>query len=127
MTTTTTTAATTRTATRRTGLGGLLDAIREKRPNAFDHFITAVVAGSGVLVGLQTNATMMDAHAQLLEDLDDLVVAIFTLELLFKVVLEGKRPWRYFLNHRHADDHEPRLLDIDRIDFWHVFDFTIVV
>lgn len=110
----------------KSSISGLFDKIRRKQPNAFDHAITAVVVFSGVLVGLQTDEGMMGAHASLLEMLDDVVVAIFVGELLFKLVLEGVRPWRYFLNHEH-EDHEQRLLDLDRVDFWHVFDFTIVV
>jgi voltage-gated sodium channel len=106
----------------------LFDKIRRKQPNGFDHAITAVVVFSGILVGLQTDEGMMGAHATLLEALDDVVVAIFTAELLFKFALEGARPWRYFLNHDHDDvGHARRFFDLDRIDFWHAFDFAIVV
>lgn len=108
----------------------LLAKIKEKKPNYFDYFITLVIALSGVLVGLETDAGLMARHTALFRYLDLLIVLIFVAELGLKVGLWGKRPWLFFVNPEHLDDTEAarrRRLNLEHIDFWHIFDFTIVV
>lgn len=104
----------------------LLTRIREKRPNAFDTAITAVIVLAAVLVGLETDPRVAAEHGALLHRLDVLVVAIFVGELALKIALEGRRPWRYFASKEPAS-RTARRFDLERVDFWHVFDFAIVV
>lgn len=74
----------------------------------FQQFITAVILFAGVIVGAETYPSFHEEHAATLHHLDQVVLAIFTLEIVVKVVAEGSRPWRYFR------------------DPWNVFDFVVV-
>ncbi|MEZ4225609.1 MAG: ion transporter [Polyangiaceae bacterium] len=74
----------------------------------FQSFITWVIVLAGVLVGVETYPSMLQAHGDLLHGLDKVVLGIFVLEIGIKMMAEGKRPWRYFH------------------DSWNVFDFVIV-
>mmetsp|Transcript_28177 Transcript_28177/g.33391 ORF Transcript_28177/g.33391 Transcript_28177/m.33391 type:complete len:1260 (+) Transcript_28177:99-3878(+) len=59
----------------------------------FTHFITFTILAAGVVVGLQTEA---DASSPALDALDGVILAIFTLEVILKVMAEGDEPLRYF-------------------------------
>jgi len=74
----------------------------------FSYFIFGVIIAAGVVVGLQTYKEFEADHHTLLSFLDTIILSIFALEVLIKIIAEGKTPWRYFL------------------DPWNVFDFTIV-
>lgn len=74
----------------------------------FQHFITFVILFAAVLVGLETNHALMASYGAVLHVLDEIVLAIFAVEILLKMVAEVPRVHRYFL--------EP----------WNVFDFLIV-
>lgn len=74
----------------------------------FNRFIIAVILFAGVLVGIQTYREFTEQHLGLLNFLDGLVLAIFTVEAIIKILAEGKRPLKYFQNS------------------WNVFDFAIV-
>lgn len=76
--------------------------------NRFQTFITAVILFAAILVGLETDAEIVQRHGTTLHALDKIVLGIFVLEIVIKLGAEGRRPWRYFL------------------DPWNVFDFTIV-
>ncbi len=76
--------------------------------NWFSYFIFGVIIAAGVVVGLQTYKGFEAEHHTLLSFLDTIILSIFALEVLIKIIAEGKTPWRYFL------------------DPWNVFDFTIV-
>jgi voltage-gated sodium channel len=75
----------------------------------FQHGIIAVIVLAGVLVGAETYHEFAARHHGLFHVLDQIVIWIFVAEVLVKMVAEGPRPWRYFL------------------DPWNVFDFLIVV
>ena len=108
----------------------LLAKIKEKKPNYFDYFITLVIALAGVLVGLETDTALMARHGELFRYLDLVIVLIFVAELALKMGLWGRRPWLFFINPEHMGDTEAarrRRLNLEHIDFWHVFDFAIVV
>jgi voltage-gated sodium channel len=108
----------------------LLAKIKDKKPNYFDYFITLVIALAGVLVGLETNPALMAHHGELFRYLDLVIVLIFVAELALKMGLWGRRPWLYFVNPEHLGDSAAarrRRLNLEHIDFWHVFDFAIVV
>lgn len=117
----------------------LLQKIRDKRPNAFDHFITLVIVGAGILIGLETDATLQARHGALFQRLDRIILAIFVIEIALKMALAGRRPWRYFVDHdadaaqpgqppgpRSAVSVWPWTWRWHRLDAWHCFDFAIV-
>ncbi len=74
----------------------------------FNHVIIGVILFAGVLVGIQTYKDFAARHDELLTLLDGLVLTIFTIEVVIKILAEGKRPFNYFTNP------------------WNVFDFLIV-
>lgn len=76
--------------------------------NWFQNGVTLVILLAGVLVGVETDQEIAAAHHGLLRFLDQLVLGIFTLEMLIKMGAEGRRPWNYFR------------------DPWNIFDFLIV-
>ncbi len=62
----------------------------------FTHFITAVIILAGVLVGVETSATIVAAYGPLLHLLDRAILLVFTIEIVIKLLAEGRAPWRYF-------------------------------
>ncbi|HAV13041.1 MAG TPA: potassium transporter [Opitutae bacterium] len=74
----------------------------------FSSFIIGVIVFAGILVGVETFPAIVERHGKLLHFLDDLVLGIFTIEVILKMAAEKTRPWRYFK------------------DGWNIFDFTIV-
>ena len=74
----------------------------------FSRFIFGVIIAAGVVVGLQTYKGFEAEHHTLLSSLDTIILSVFVLEVLIKIIAEGKMPWRYFW------------------DPWNIFDFTIV-
>ncbi len=74
----------------------------------FQNGITLVILFAAVLVGVETDPEIAAAHHGLLTFLDQLVLGIFSLEMLIKLGAAGRRPWNYFR------------------DPWNVFDFLIV-
>ena len=81
---------------------------RLSEANWFSCFIFGVIIAAGVVVGLQTYKGFEAEHHTLLSSLDTIILSIFALEVLIKIIAEGKTPWRYFW------------------DPWNIFDFTIV-
>lgn len=70
--------------------------------------IVTTIAFSGVLAGVETNASLAVRFASLLGALDIAVLAVFLSEIVIKLAAHGSRPLDYFR------------------DGWNVFDFTIV-
>lgn len=85
----------------------VLKQIVDSRP--FQWGVMGVVVFAAVLVGLETDAGLVARHGDLLHRLDQLVLALFTIEAIMKMAAHGRRPWHYFR------------------DPWNVFDFTILV
>lgn len=73
----------------------------------FRHFITAVILLACALVAIETYPEFEKRHHHLLDLLDRFVIAAFSIEVVFKIIAEGKKPWRYFQ------------------DGWNIFDFLI--
>ena len=71
----------------------------------FTRFITAVILFNAVILGLETSKTAMDRAGELIIALDKLCLAIFTVEILAKLLAHGRRFFR---------------------DGWNLFDATIV-
>jgi voltage-gated sodium channel len=74
----------------------------------FQNFILGVILLAGVLVGIQTFDEQIKEYETLIFWVDQLILLIFLLEIIIKMVAEGKRPLRYFN------------------DGWNIFDFSIV-
>ena len=74
----------------------------------FKRFIIAVIVLAGIHVGVETYKDFASQHRAVLDALDSLILAIFTLEIVLKVVACGSRPLRFFR------------------DPWNLFDFLIV-
>lgn len=62
--------------------------------NRFNDIVTATIIVAGINVGVQTYPDM-DTNLYL-GILDMLILAIFTLEILVKLCMEGLRPWMFF-------------------------------
>ncbi|MEC9441181.1 MAG: ion transporter [Myxococcota bacterium] len=75
----------------------------------FTNFITFVIIAAGVLIGIETYPSTVEKYGGILHALDQLILWIFVVEVVLKMVAEGNKPWRYFL------------------DPWNIFDFVIVV
>ena len=74
----------------------------------FQNFITVVILAAAVLVGIETYPHARLHYHGVLDVLDKVILGIFILEIVVKMVGEGKKPWRFFN------------------DGWNVFDFVIV-
>ena len=74
----------------------------------FKNFIIAMIILAGILVGFQTSKSTIHAYKSIFDFLDSLVLWIFTIEVIIKVLAEGRKPWNYFK------------------DPWNIFDFSIV-
>ncbi|MBN8220479.1 MAG: ion transporter [Spirochaetes bacterium] len=75
---------------------------------SFQTFITVVIILASILVGVETYPTMEERYGRLLHILDIAIIAIFTAEVIIKILAEGAKPWDYFR------------------DAWNIFDFIIV-
>lgn len=71
----------------------------------FDRFITALILINAVTLGMETSDTIMSGVGGLLGLLDNMILAIFVLELAARMIVFGTRFWR---------------------DPWSVFDFLVV-
>ncbi len=74
----------------------------------FTGFIITVIVFAGILVGLETSASMVAEHGGLIDLLNKVVLAIFVAEIVLKMTAACPKPWRFFH------------------DGWNVFDFLIV-
>jgi|ETNmetMinimDraft_12_1059888.scaffolds.fasta_scaffold15153_5 voltage-gated sodium channel len=74
----------------------------------FNIFILLTIIFAGILVGIQTYERQVTHIAHILEQLDIIVLLIFTVEVFIKVFAEGTKPLNYFK------------------DPWNIFDFSIV-
>ena len=74
----------------------------------FNQFVIITILLAGVVVGAQTYKDFALENAPVLHFLDQIILAIFTVEALIKILAEGNRPLNYFKNP------------------WNVFDFAIV-
>jgi len=74
----------------------------------FKHSITTAIIIAAVLIGLQTSPAIIKQYGYILNLLNDFVLGIFLLEVIIKILAEGRQPWNYFK------------------DPWNIFDFFIV-
>lgn len=77
----------------------------------FQAFIICAILVAGVVVGIQTyerTSPKVRGISNILSALDLIVLLVFTIEVIIKLLAEGKKPWNYFK------------------DPWNIFDFSIV-
>ena len=74
----------------------------------FQRFITAIILLAGVVVGLETDATLRADYHGFLQTLNQLILAVFVLEIAIKIVAKTPRWWEFFY------------------DSWNLFDFIII-
>ena len=77
----------------------------------FQAFIIFIILLAGVVVGIQTyeiSGSLKESWKPTLHMLDMIILIIFTVEVVVKMLAEGKKPWNYFK------------------DGWNIFDFSIV-
>lgn len=74
----------------------------------FQNFVTLAILVAGVLVGIATYPEFSARHESTLEVLNKIILVIFIIEIVVKLLAEGKKPWLYFT------------------DAWNIFDFIIV-
>ena len=75
----------------------------------FRWFIIATIVFAGVIIGIETYPPLATRYSTALAIIDKFILAIFVLEIVFKVIACGRQPLRFFR------------------DSWNVFDFIIVV
>lgn len=76
---------------------------------SFQNLVTIAILFAGVLVGVETYPAFAEKHFTLLHTLDKVILGVFIIEILVKIIAEGKKPHNYFK------------------DPWNIFDFIIVV
>lgn len=74
----------------------------------FKRLIVGVILLAGVIAGVETSESMVQKHRGLLKGIDTVILAIFTAEIVLKLVANGRRPQLFFK------------------DPWNVFDCVIV-
>jgi len=74
----------------------------------FTGFIITVIVFAGILVGMETSASLMAELGSTIEVLNNIVLYIFVAEIVLKMTAAAPKPWRFFC------------------DGWNVFDFLIV-
>ena len=74
----------------------------------FQNLVTIAILIAGVLVGIATYENFAAEHSTTLDLLNKIVLGIFIIEIVVKILAEGKKPWKYFT------------------DAWNIFDFIIV-
>lgn len=74
----------------------------------FQNSIIFLILLSGILVGIETDFEFYHQNKKTLDFLNYLIIAIFSIEVILKILQEFPKPWNYFK------------------DAWNVFDFTIV-
>ena len=75
---------------------------------SFTNFILCVIGVAAVVVGMQTFKEFELEHRTVLNTLDAVILGIFILEVIIKIVAQGRQPQNYFK------------------DAWNIFDFSIV-
>jgi voltage-gated sodium channel len=74
----------------------------------FNIVIFSVILLSAIIIGLETYSVIAADYRSLLNTLDVIIVAIFSVEIGLKILAFGRKPWKYFA------------------EGWNVFDFIIV-
>ncbi len=75
----------------------------------FQRLVVGMIAFSALLLGLETDASFVSTHGELLKKIDRFIIGFFVLEILVKILARGRSPLRHFK------------------DPWNVVDFAIVV
>jgi voltage-gated sodium channel len=74
----------------------------------FNNFLFFLILLSAIIIGLETYPVLAKQYHDVLSFIDQLIIALFAIEIALKIISNGKRPWVYFS------------------DPWNLFDFIIV-
>ncbi len=74
----------------------------------FQNTVTIAILIAGVLVGIATYEQLSTKYGTALDIFNKIILGIFIVEIVVKMLAEGKKPWMYFT------------------DSWNIFDFIIV-
>jgi len=74
----------------------------------FNNFLFFLILLSAIIIGLETYPALAKQYHGVLSFVDQLIIALFAIEIALKIISHGKRPWVYFS------------------DPWNLFDFIIV-
>ena len=74
----------------------------------FQSFVIALILITGILSGIETYLGDRGDVPQLLAIIQDVILGCFVVEILLRILAQGRRPWMYFANS------------------WNLFDFLIV-
>ncbi len=74
----------------------------------FNYFIFSLILLSSIIIGLETYPRLAKQYYDVLSLIDNVIIALFTIEITLKIISNGNRPWKYFS------------------DPWNVFDFIII-
>ncbi len=74
----------------------------------FNYSLFLLILLSAVIIGLETYSGFSKQYGAILSLADQIIIALFTLEIALKIMSNGKQPWLFFS------------------DPWNVFDFIIV-
>ena len=88
------------------GLGGL--AARVAHHRAFGTTTFALIILNAALIGVETYPSVAEEHHELIVFLNEVLLALFTFELIVRIAQFGPRPWQFFRSG------------------WNAFDFVIV-
>lgn len=77
--------------------------------NRFQVFILAMIMLSAILLGLETDKTLTTRFPFIFDYTGSIIVAVFTIEIVLKLIANVPRPWRFFYS------------------AWNIFDFVIVI
>ncbi len=75
----------------------------------FKYGILLTIISSAILTGLETYSGILINYEQIFLKLDRIIILIFTIEIILKLLAQGKNPKQYFR------------------DPWNIFDFIIVI
>jgi len=74
----------------------------------FQISVIIAILFAGILVGIETYSHFAEKNLQILTFFNNFILFIFIVEIVVKMLAEGKKPWNYFK------------------DGWNIFDFIIV-
>lgn len=86
-----------------------LSLVKERKVRWFEITVIAFIVISAVLLGVETNIELYNQYSNLFNNIDVFILGVFTIELLIRIVAEGRQPLNFFKS------------------AWNVFDFVIVV
>jgi voltage-gated sodium channel len=83
-------------------------AIRVTRSRLFQGIVICLILATGILAGVESYLPDHHPAHSVLARVQDMILALFVVEILLRILAHGRYPWRYFTN------------------AWNIFDFLII-